>query len=315
VAVSIAEPTPGPFRRVTASLMWMPVLRYDDGYGFTYGARVSAIDLLGARTRLSVPLTWGGERRASVEWERTFGRGPISRVLADAGVHRRENPAYEIADRREFVRARLERAFGSTLRTGVHVLTEGVAFGDARDRATSAGLDVTLDTRRDPAFPRQAVFVSAAWERRWFDHTADTSRIRADVRGYVGLVRQSVLVLRAQQDWSADALPDFDRALLGGAPSLRGRPLGYRTGDRLTAGSLEIRLPISSPLRLGRAGIAVFADSGATTEHGQPMRTARFDSSVGAGFFVGATVFNVRVDVAHAIGGGTRGVFGLGVTF
>ena len=70
--------------------MWLPMLRYEDGYGFTYGARVSFVDVLGPRSRLSAPLSWGGERRATAEFERTFDRGPISRILMTGGVWRRE---------------------------------------------------------------------------------------------------------------------------------------------------------------------------------------------------------------------------------
>jgi hypothetical protein len=49
-----------PFRRLWASGMVMPMVRYNDGDGFTYGARVSVVDTLGRGSRLSVPLSWGG---------------------------------------------------------------------------------------------------------------------------------------------------------------------------------------------------------------------------------------------------------------
>ena len=35
--------TARPFRRVTSRLMFLPILSYADGYGFTYGGRVSAL--------------------------------------------------------------------------------------------------------------------------------------------------------------------------------------------------------------------------------------------------------------------------------
>ena len=73
--VSADVPDPGPMRRLKASTMWLPVLAFDDGYGFTYGARLSFVDVRGRRTRLSVPLTWRCERRASVEVERRFLSG------------------------------------------------------------------------------------------------------------------------------------------------------------------------------------------------------------------------------------------------
>ena len=56
--------------RLKSKLMFLPILDYDDGYGFTYGGRVSTIGMLGMGERLSVPLTWGGTRRAAIEGDR-----------------------------------------------------------------------------------------------------------------------------------------------------------------------------------------------------------------------------------------------------
>jgi len=63
--ISAVDLTPGPMKRLRGAGMWLPVLDYADGYGFTYGARVSFVDVLGQRSRISVPLTWGGERRVA----------------------------------------------------------------------------------------------------------------------------------------------------------------------------------------------------------------------------------------------------------
>ena len=52
--------------------MFLPIVSYSEGYGFTYGARASFVDVLGEGGRVSVPLTWGGTRRAAVEIEKTF---------------------------------------------------------------------------------------------------------------------------------------------------------------------------------------------------------------------------------------------------
>ena len=46
--ISMDEGAPGPLRRIRAGTMWMPILGFEDGYGFTYGARVSFVDVLGA---------------------------------------------------------------------------------------------------------------------------------------------------------------------------------------------------------------------------------------------------------------------------
>jgi hypothetical protein len=88
--VSETDLTPGPLRRFRLAGMWLPVLDYADGYGFTYGARVSFVDVLGRRSRVSVPLTWGGERQVAVEVDRSFERGPFTRVEGSLSLARRE---------------------------------------------------------------------------------------------------------------------------------------------------------------------------------------------------------------------------------
>jgi outer membrane protein assembly factor BamA len=313
VSVDIARP--GILRRFRASTMWLPVLTAEDGYGLTYGVRLGIVDALGRHTRVSVPLTWGGERRASVDVERRFARGPLTRITADAGITRREHPALDVSDRRTYVGVRAERAISSWFRVAPHARVENVQFGQIADRLRSAGLQATLDTRRDPAFPRNAVYASATIERVWFAHAEATPRIVTDARGYVGLVRQAVFVARVQQAWSAHALPPFEQPLLGGAASLRGFRLGYRMGDRLVAGSAEVRMPIASPLRTARPGVAVFTDAGTVYGAGERLTQARWDRSVGAGFFVTAPVVSLRLDVAHGLGAGTRAHVTLGVTF
>jgi len=78
-----------PVGRLRSKLMFLPILSYADGYGFTYGGRVSTVDLLGIDERLSVPLTWGGTRRAALEFERVFKTGPLTRIESSFGIWNR----------------------------------------------------------------------------------------------------------------------------------------------------------------------------------------------------------------------------------
>ena len=313
--ITIDNPEPGPLRRLRANTMWLPILRYEDGYGFTYGVRMSFVNVLGQRSRVSVPLSWGGERRATVEAERTFIHGPLTRVLASGGVWRRENPSLDVGDRREGGTFLAERAVTPWFRVGGTGSLQSVHFGDTEDTLRTAGVEATFDTRRDPAFPRNAVYASFGWDRLWFDRAADTNRLSTDVRGFLGLFGSSVLAVRLQQIRGADALPVFEQPLLGGTASLRGFPLGFRYGDRLAAGTLEIRMPISSPRNIGRAGIAIFADSGATYDAHTTIDHAKFDTGIGAGWFLQLPVLSFRIDVAHGLGASTRAHVTLGVTF
>src|SRR4030095_11507176 len=54
----------------------------------------------GAQPRLAFPLTWGGTKQAAAELDKSFTRGPLSRVLAGGSVSRRTNPFYEEDDDR-----------------------------------------------------------------------------------------------------------------------------------------------------------------------------------------------------------------------
>ena len=61
-------------------LMFMPILDYEDGYGFSYGVQFAIPNPAGSRSRLAFPMTWGGEKMAGVELEKNLERGPFTRV-------------------------------------------------------------------------------------------------------------------------------------------------------------------------------------------------------------------------------------------
>ena len=206
--VSEDDLMPGPMKRVMASGMWLPVLNYQEGYGFTYGARFSFVDLLGPRTRVSTPLTWGGERQAQVELERTFTRRAVARVVGGGGITRRENPFYELGDTRETVWGRVETAPRSWLRGGAQARYASVSFGEMNDEGlTTIGADVALDTRRDPAFPRNATFVSLGVERLAFDQTA-----LGDPEAGTGSLAATRVALDARGTWASCGRPCWPSA-------------------------------------------------------------------------------------------------------
>ena len=176
--------TPGPMKKFRSSGMFLPVLHSEDGYGLTYGARISFVDRFGPRSRITVPLTWGGERQARVQLERAFRKGPIERVTGEFGIGRRENPHYEIGDTRVSLGARIESAPTRWFRLGAAGRRDDVSFGDLKDTVSRVGGDVTIDTRVDPAFPRNAIHVSGGIDRVTFD-AGHANQTRLDARGYV----------------------------------------------------------------------------------------------------------------------------------
>jgi outer membrane protein assembly factor BamA len=305
---------PSPAKRFVSSGMFLPILHYNDGYGFTYGLRSTFVDRLGPRSRISVPLSWGGERQARLQLERTFKNGPVDRVAGEFGIGRKENPHYEIGDTRTSFNARVEGAPLGWLRYGVGGGIDAVRFGDVEDRLETFGADATLDTRVDPAFPRNAVHVKFGWERLQFD-VGRANRNTVDARGYLGLFGGSVLALRGLSMTSDAPLPAYEQNLLGGPSSLRGFDTGYRADDNLAAASAEIRIPLTSPLSVGRFGVKVFADYGAAYPHGQKLGDQTFDLGMGGGVYMHLTLISVGFDVAKGRNADWRFQFGMGVTF
>ena len=305
---------PSPGKRFLTSGMFLPILHFDDGYGFTYGMRTTFVDRLGPRSRISVPLSWGGERQARVQLERTFKAGPIDRVAGEFGIGRRENPHYEIGDTRTSFNARVEGAPLRWLRYGVGGGIDDVRFADLDDRLETFGADATLDTRVDPAFPRNAVHAKFQWERLKFD-AGQANRNIVDARGYLGLFGDTVLALRGLSITSDAPLPAYEQSLLGGPSSLRGFDTGYLADDNLAAASAEIRIPLTSPLSVGRFGVKVFADYGAAYAHGQKLADQTFDLGMGGGMYMHLTLISIGFDVAKGRNADWRFHFGMGVTF
>lgn len=306
--------TPGPMKKFRSSGMFLPILRYDDGHGFTYGVRTSFVDRLGPRSRISIPLSWGGERQARMQVERTFKLGPVDRVAGEFGIGRRENPHYEIGDTRTSFNARVEGALQRWFRYGVGGGVDDVEFGDVNDRLETFGADATFDTRVDPAFPRNAVHAKFGWERLRFD-AGQANRNTVDARGYLGLFRGTVLALRGLSITSDQPLPAYEHTLLGGPSSLRGFDTGYKADDNLAAASAELRIPLTSPLSIGRFGVKIFADYGAAYPNGQKLSDQTFDLGIGGGAYMHLTLISLGLDVAKGRGGDWHFQFGMGVTF
>jgi hypothetical protein len=308
---------PSAWARTRSRLMFLPILAYDDGYGFTYGGRVSAIDLLGAGERLSVPLTWGGTRQAALEFERTFTTGPLTRIGSTFGISQRENPHFDLDDQRVEWTARAERSFAGLFRTGVETSQSTVDFGQTSDRLWTLGANVALDTRGDPAFPRNAVMLGAGWTGLHVRSLADPiNQYTTEARGYLGVIRQAVLAGRVQYSSADRTLPDYERLLLGGASNLRGFRTGTFDGDRMFVSSAELRVPITSVLSGAKIGLTAFMDAGKAFNVGQSMKDAAWHQGAGGGVFLIATIVRINLDVAHGLkDGDTRVHLSSGFSF
>ena len=125
------------------------------------------------------------------------------------------------------------------------------------------------------------MFASASWEHLDFSSGAVIDRTRVEGRGYLGLIGQNVLVLRAVREDADHPLPPYLKSLLGGWSSLRGFRAGSYVGDTLVTGSMELRVPLGSPLDVAKLGVSLFVDTGTAYADGQ--RTAIRRSTPGGG--------------------------------
>jgi hypothetical protein len=299
------NPVTRQWRRFTSRLMFLPILSYADGYGFTYGARVSTVDLLGIGERLSIPLTWGGTRRAALEFERTFKTGPLTRVEASAAIWSRENPRYEIRDQRDELKARAEKVFGGVLRAGVEASRSWISFADLDDDLRTVTTNIVLDTRGDPAYPGNAVLLGAGWTAMNFGSRPDrVNRYTADARGYLRIVGRAVVAGHAQYIGADARLPPYERLLLGGSSTIRGFDTGAFEGDRTLATSAELRVPFTSVLNGAKLGFTVFADAAKGWDFGTRMQDAEWHRGAGAGLFLIASIVRINLDVARGLRNG-----------
>lgn len=293
-------------RRRGPPLMVLPLVGSEEGYGFTYGALVSMPNVAGPRTRVSLPLTWGGERRAGIELEKRLDSPRLTRAIVGGSVLRRDSDALDAIDRRERVWVRGEREIARALRLGAWTGVDHVSFGPDDSRVLRTGVDATFDTRVDPMLARNAVYVRTAVERLGVRDRSAPVRTLLDASGYVGGPGATTIVVRVYRDGSNESVPDYLKVLRGRDSTLRGFRAGTAAGDSTAAGTLEVRLPMTNPLSIGKVGVRAFIDAATVYDAGERLRAQHFERGVGGGVWLTATVIRFAVDVAHGSGGSTR---------
>jgi outer membrane protein assembly factor BamA len=337
--VSGVPEIPGILGRLRSQTMFLPILSVDDGYGLTYGLRTAFVGGRHSTTRLSIPASWGGTRQLAIEGEKTFTRqrspaagatatdgglvsGGLTRLRGSAGLWRQEHPYFEQGQFRRYVDGEISYRPQPAFGIGASAALAAISFGEVDDRATSAGVFAEVDTRRDPLFPRNAVFARTSWSALTFARpeqsdvpTGTRSRWQHDVRGYLGVIGQVVLAARLQVDVVDAPLPSYAKPILGGADTLRGIRAGYAVGDNLWAAAIEARAPLTSVLRTTRLGVLGFYDTGATWDYGKHWRDAGREEGVGAGVFLVNPFVQLQLSVARGLGRSTRVHFSTGVSF
>ncbi len=296
----------------------------DNEYGWpSVGFSLSLVDAFGAGERISFPFTFGGLNRAAVEAE--FPDVLPGRVFhSSVAVSSRRNPHYKVWDVRKETLAGVRREFGSFLLDFQGGWT-GVDFGgwtgvDVRhlnDRFFTYGARFAYDTRGVQSIPRDAVYLGLAWNRMALtERRPDLNRYQVDARGYKGLWGQAVLASQVRYDTADGRLPDYERPVLGGPLTLRGYQPGQFVGDTRLISSVELRLPLSSPMAMRhQAGVLLFWDAGTVLESGQSLRDARIRHGIGPGVFLLLAGVGFKLDLGYDLHHTWHGHFSTGFRF
>jgi len=300
-------------------LQFIPLVTHEDGYGFAYGVQVARREPAGSGSRLYFPLTWGGDKRAAVQFDKIFDSVSVGWVLAGASISRRTLPFFEQDDDRRRAWVRGERDVLPHLRAGAILGLEHDSFADLHDTFVQTGADVTLDTRVDPVLPRNAVFARAGWDRFAFRPQSasafSANRLELDGRGYVGLFGQTVFAFRGFRTDSDQSLPPYLKPQLGGLANLRGFAAGTAVGDTLVATSAEVIVPLTSPLSIGKIGVSAFVDAATVYEKGARLEDRPWKQGFGGSVWFAAAFLRLNVVVAHGRGSSTRVHLGASLTF
>ena len=193
-------------------------------------------------------------------------------------------------------------------------------FGDfdTQDHWT-VGADAALDTRGNPNFPSNAIYLGGSWNALHLDGVdTPTNRYTVDGRGYLRLIRQPVLAGRVLYLNADGPLPAYERYLIGGSDTLRGFRTGALNGTRFLVTSAEVRVPITSVISGAKLGVTVFYDAvNKLRVYGELNDDLGWRKSTGAGVFLIASVVTLNLDVAHGLNGrgGTRVHFSSGFSF
>ncbi len=319
-------------RKRLPTLMPYPIFSREDGYGLTYGARLTLAEprWLGKSSRLTFPLSWGGTHQAGVTMEKRFPGAAIDRVTAGASLSRRRNQAFDQDDDRARLFVRGEKEFSRALRVGATGGWQRASFEGVSDQFAQVGGDVVFDTRTDPILARNAVYARAEWEHLSFGngplsqpaaaggyagYQGSANRTELDGRGYLGLIGQTVLAGRVLRLDSDRPLPPYLQPQLGGLSTLRGFRVGSFVGDTLVSMSAEVVQPLTSPVTFFKLGVTAFIDRGTVYNKGERFGDQTMEQGYGGSVWIAAAFFRLNIAVAHGRGAATRVHVGGNVTF
>jgi outer membrane protein assembly factor BamA len=209
----------------------------------------------------------------------------------------------------------MDREVVRNLRFGVWTGLDFISLGSDENRVSRAGAELTIDTRVDPMLSRQAVYLRTAVERLGVRGSEAPRRTLIDASTYIGGPLGSIFVVRVYRDGADRPVPSYLKMLRGRDMTLRGFRAATAVGDITAAGTLELRVPVTAPLSVGKIGVRAFVDAATVYDAGSRLRDQRFVRGAGGGVWVAATVIRFALDVARVSGGDTRVQLSSGLFF
>ena len=293
----------------------LPQVHYNEDEKFSIGGRVSAKDLFGGDTLISVPVLFGGVDSVGLEVSRQWESG--TGVGGQFQWRQFENPFAKVRDERTGGGLWFERRFATAWKVRLDGDYYDVDFGGEKDKLFRYGAGVAFDTRPSLNFPYDSVLASASWQRVDPDLSVSANRYRIELAGYKTVIGQVILAARGVLHTTDAPLPAYERPYVGGMESLRGTKAGTFSGDNTALGTVELRIPVTSVLTgsIVRLGLTAFWDTAAVWDYGDTLGDQKFHHGVGGGVYLQAPLVRLNLDVGNNLEGNTRVHFGLGFRF
>lgn len=286
-------------------LLVLPLIGSFKGYGFSYGAQVTTIDLLGMEERVSLPFTWGGTKQAGLEIE--FDKNLPFASYLKAGfryLDRDEHRVLKESDDRLQVHGEIGWSLNSDFYISTSYLYEDITYADQVETTSNTfAATFAFDTRPGSLFPYDSVYAAYTLAYRDYDQLFEDSLINTfDVRLFKRVFGQSILAVQGVYSESENTQPIFNKAFLGGEFWIRGFDYPDELGDNFYIGTVELRIPLSKVTDPFNWGITAFYDYAGLWDVDQDRGDARIFQSTGFGGFVQLGAINIIGEIAVPTG-------------
>jgi outer membrane protein assembly factor BamA len=187
------------------------------------------------------------------------------------------------------------------------LLDQNLVPGSTGGLLSGPGLIITYDSRDNIFYPSDGYYLQlfGLWNNHIFGSDFDYLNVKADLRSYITVGKNQVLVLQFLAESNGGEIPFYKLARIGGDSLLRGFYGGRFRDKKLLAFQTEYRFSLWK-----RLGAVVFGGLGNVAENFNSLTWDNLKLAAGFGFrfkVIPRESVNVRVD--FAFGSGTHGIY------